>query len=94
LITGVVFVSFLATGVVTGSFLATGVVTGSFLTIGVLGELVFDGVNSVLAGTDVDEGWPFIAAAFLAYQREEYTNICFSFLFFYDTHNISNNCSK
>jgi hypothetical protein len=83
LATGVVVVvgvvSFLATGVVVVvgvvTVLTTGVVTGSFLTIG-----VFDGVNSVLAGTGVDDGWPLIAAAFLAYQREEYMYIYLSLI--------------
>ncbi len=76
--------SFFATGVVVvGSVLVTGVVTGSFLMIGVFGELVFNGVKSILTGVDsllagVDAVLagigvePLIAAAFLAYQKEEY----------------------
>jgi hypothetical protein len=86
LITGVV-VSFLAVGVVVSflavgvvvSFLAIGVVVvGSFLIGDIFGESVFDGVDtvfgSVLTVTGVDEGWPFIAAAFLACRKKNNLN--------------------
>lgn len=108
LTTGVV-VSFLMTGVVDSfwikgvvvSFFMTGVIgVDSFLTVDAWEELVFDGVDwvfgSVLIVTGVDEDWPFIAAAFLAYRREEcrYLNVWLIGIHFCNTHNISDNSSK
>jgi hypothetical protein len=79
----VVVVSFFITG--DGeSFLATGVVGGSFLTVGVSGGVFCVGIDSVLIVTGVDEGRPFIAAAFLAYKSEKYVyKTIYLLLFFF-----------